>query len=178
MTKLKKDRSQVHRSIANLEEDAKDIAGILERLEMESSQAVSDSTLPGLAMSKGNLVWPIRGRIIRPFGLTRDKRGIELSNPGIDIEAKSGADVLAAAGGLVIYINWLRGYGQFIIVDHGRGYYTLYANLSDILVDTGDRVKAGELIALTGDSGSLEGPKLHFEVRYRKDQLNPEEWLR
>ncbi len=178
ITKLKKDRSQVQRSIAGLEEDAKEIAGILERLELESSQAPSDSTLPGLAMSKGNLVWPVRGRIIRPFGLARDKRGIELSNPGVDIEAKSGADVLAAAGGLVMYINWLRGYGQFIIVDHGRGYYTLYANLSDILVDTGDRVKAGELIALAGDSGSLEGPKLHFEVRYKKDQLNPEEWLR
>jgi septal ring factor EnvC (AmiA/AmiB activator) len=175
---LKKDKKEVRRSISSLEDDAKDIAGILERLELESSQAGYDSTLPGLDSSKGNLVWPARGRILREFGLTRDKRGIVLSNPGIDIEAKAGADVLAAASGEVIYINWLRGYGQFVILDHGRGYYTLYANLSDVLVESGDRVKAGELIALAGDSGSLEGPKLHFEVRHKKDQLNPVEWLR
>jgi septal ring factor EnvC (AmiA/AmiB activator) len=175
---LKKDKKEVRRSITSLEDDAKEIAGILERLVLESSQAGYDSTLPGLASSKGDLVWPTRGRILREFGLTRDKRGIELSNPGIDIEAKSGSDVLAAASGKVIYVNWLRGYGQFIILDHGQGYYTLYANLSDVLVDSGDRVKAGELIALAGDSGSLEGPKLHFEIRHKKDQLNPVEWLR
>lgn len=175
---LKKDKKEVRRSITSLEDDAKEIAGILERLVLESSQAGYDSTLPGLASNKGDLVWPTRGRILREFGLTRDKRGIELSNPGIDIEAKTGSDVLAAASGKVIYVNWLRGYGQFIILDHGQGYYTLYANLSDVLVDSGDRVKAGELIALAGDSGSLEGPKLHFEIRHKKDQLNPVEWLR
>jgi septal ring factor EnvC (AmiA/AmiB activator) len=78
----------------------------------------------------------------------------------------------------VAHIDWLRGYGQFIIVDHGRGYYTLYANLSDVLVETGEKVGGGELIGLVGDSGSLEGAKLHFEVRRERDQLNPAEWLR
>jgi septal ring factor EnvC (AmiA/AmiB activator) len=176
--KLKKDRGEIQRSITSLEDDAKDIAGILEELERQAQPDISGATLPGLASNKGNLIWPARGKILRGFGVLRDKRGIELSNPGIDIEAKSGSDVVAAASGVVIYIDWLRGYGQFIIVDHGLGYYTLYANLSDVLVESGDHVKAGELIALVGDSGSLEGPKLHFEVRYKKDQLNPMEWLR
>jgi murein hydrolase activator len=178
VNKLKKDKGEVKRSIAGLEDDAKDIAGIIEELERQAQTAGPASLLPGLAASKGNLIWPSRGKIIRGFGLIKDKRGIELTNPGIDIEAKAGADVLAAATGIVIYVNWLRGYGQFLIVDHGAGYYTLYANLSDVLVESGDQVTAGELIALVGDSGSLEGPKLHFEVRYKKDQLNPMEWLR
>jgi murein hydrolase activator len=178
VNKLKKDKGEVKRSIAGLEDDAKDIAGIIEELERQAQSAGPGALLPGLAANKGNLIWPSRGKIIRGFGLIKDKRGIELTNPGIDIEAKAGADVLAAASGVVIYINWLRGYGQFLIVDHGAGYYTLYANLSDVLVESGDQVTAGELIALVGDSGSLEGPKLHFEVRYKKDQLNPTEWLR
>jgi septal ring factor EnvC (AmiA/AmiB activator) len=178
VNKLKKDKGEIESSIAGLEDDAKNIAGILEDLERQARPDESGTVLPGLAESKGNLIWPARGKILRGFGTMKDKRGIELSNPGIDIDAKLGSDVLAAASGVVIYVDWLRGYGQFIIVDHGAGYYTLYANLSDVLVESGDHVTAGELIALVGDSGSLEGPKLHFEVRHKKDQLNPMEWLR
>ena len=176
--KVKKDRNEIEKSISRLEDDAREVAGIIENLQAQSAATEDTLAFPGLANSKGNLVWPTQGKIIRPFGLLKDSRGIQLSNPGIDIQAKNGADVLAAAGGEVIYTSWLRGYGQFIIVNHGRGYYTLYANLSDILVETGDKVKAGELIALVGDSGSLEGPKLHFEIRYKKEQLDPSDWLR
>jgi septal ring factor EnvC (AmiA/AmiB activator) len=176
--RLKNDKSEVQKSIARLEEDAKEIAGILEELESQGRLAEEDSSLVGLADSKGDLIWPVQGRIFRKFGTTKDKRGIVLSNPGIDIQAKLGTDVQAAAPGTIIYTSWLRGYGQFIIIDHGKGYYTLYANLSDILVEVGDHIKGGELIALVGDSGSLEGPKLHFEVRHRKEQLDPMDWLR
>jgi murein hydrolase activator len=176
--RVKKDRNEIEKSISRLEDDAREVSGIIENLRAQSTIPEDTLAFPGLANSKGNLIWPAQGKIMRPYGLLKDSRGIELSNPGIDIQAKSGADVLAAAGGEVIYISWLRGYGQFIIVNHGRGYYTLYANLSDILVETGDKVRAGELIALVGDSGSLEGPKLHFEVRYKKEQLDPTEWLR
>jgi septal ring factor EnvC (AmiA/AmiB activator) len=176
--KLKKDRNKVEKSISELEDDEREISGIIEDLQQQQSQMPLDTSLIGLAKARGDLIWPVRGKIIRQFGNSRDKRGIELTNPGIDIQAKIGANVAAAAPGTIIYINWLRGYGQFIIIDHGLGYYTLYANLSDILVDIGDRVNAGELIALVGDSGSLEGPKLHFEIRYRKEQLNPMDWLR
>jgi septal ring factor EnvC (AmiA/AmiB activator) len=176
--KLKKDKKEIEKSITKLEDDAKEMAGILENLELEREQALVDTTLPGLDSKKGDLIWPIQGKIIRGFGSIKDERGLVLSNPGVDIQTAVGSDVYSAATGLVAYVSWLRGYGQFIIIDHGRGYYTLYANLSDVLVERGDRVSAGELIALAGDSGSLEGPKLHFEVRHKKDQLDPTEWLR
>jgi septal ring factor EnvC (AmiA/AmiB activator) len=174
--KVRKDKGEVAKSIGKLEGDAKEISGILENLERELTLA--DTTLLGIEQKRGDLIWPVRGKIIREFGQMKDKRGIVLSNPGIDIQAQMGSDVVSAAPGIVAYVSWLRGYGQFIIIDHGRGYYTLYAHLSDVLVESGERVSAGELIAMVGDSGSLEGPKLHFEVRHRKEQLDPAEWLR
>jgi septal ring factor EnvC (AmiA/AmiB activator) len=176
--RLKNDKGEVERSIAQLEEDGKQISGIIEDLEAKSGEGTFDSGLLGLDDSKGNLIWPVHGKILRAFGLSTDKRGIKLSNSGIDIQSQLGTDVMAAAQGKVIYISWLRGYGQFVIVDHGKGYYTLYANLSEIMVETGNSVKAGETIGLVGDSGSLEGAKLHFELRHKKDQLDPAEWLR
>ena len=176
--RLKRDKIEVEKSITQLEEDGKQITGIIEDLEIKSGEGAVDSGLLGLDDSKGNLIWPVHGKIIRPFGLTTDKRGIKLSNSGIDIQSQLGSDVVAAAQGKVIYISWLRGYGQFVIVDHGKGYYTLYANLSEIMVETGDSVKAGEVIGLVGDSGSLEGAKLHFELRHKKEQLDPSGWLR
>ena len=176
--RVRKDRGEIEKSISQLESDAREIAGIIENLEAQSLAPEDSLGFPGLEGGKGNLIWPTQGKIMRQFGAIKDQRGIELSNPGIDIQAKMGANVVAASSGEVIYISWLRGYGQFIIINHGMGYFTLYANLSDILVETGDRIRAGELIALVGDSGSLEGPKLHFEVRYKREQLNPMEWLR
>jgi len=134
--------------------------------------------LAGLENHRGNLIWPIQGKIVRSFGTTKDKRGIKLTNPGIDIRGLSGSSVAAAAAGKIIYISWLRGYGQFIILDHGANYYTLYANLTDIYVETGDMIKAGEVIAEIGDLGSLEGSILHFELRLKKESLDPLEWLR
>jgi septal ring factor EnvC (AmiA/AmiB activator) len=178
VNKLRKDKKEIVKSISKLEGDARQIAEILETLELEREQALVDTALPGLAKKRGDLVWPAQGKIMRGFGSVKDKRGIVLSNPGVDIQAGIGADVLAAATGAVAYVNWLRGYGQFVIIDHGQGYYTLYAHLSDVLVEPGERVSAGELIALAGDSGSLEGPKLHFEIRHKKEQLDPTEWLR
>lgn len=178
INKLKKDKREVQRSIAQIESDAIEIEGIIEGLQQEQQASGAVTGLNGLADARGNLLWPAIGKVTREFGAVTDKRGLTLFNPGIDIQARLNSNVLAAAEGVVMYISWLRGYGQFIILDHGQAYCTLYANLSDILVETGDHVMAGELIGLVGDSGSLEGPKLHFELRHRKEQLNPTEWLR
>jgi murein DD-endopeptidase MepM/ murein hydrolase activator NlpD len=103
---------------------------------------------------------------------------LEITNPGIDIKASYGTRVKAAAVGKVIYVSWLRGYGQFIIIDHGKSFYTLYANLSSASVEVDDNVTAGQAIAEVGDSGTLEGPRLHFELRHKKESLNPLDWLR
>ena len=85
-------------------------------------------------------------------------------------------DVRHKAG--VAYRGWLKGYGNLLVLDHGDGYYTLYAHASQLLVDEGDQVKGGDLIGRVGETGSVEGPRLHFEVRYQSRAEDPQLWLR
>ena len=81
-------------------------------------------------------------------------------------------------GGHVIYTGWFKGYGNLIILDHDNEYYTLYAHVADILVKEGDEVRQGQRIGTVGDTGSLEGPRLYFEVRFQGKPQDPEQWLR
>ncbi len=178
LDRLRKDKSAVARSMESLEKDAGRIASILDDLQTDINIKLEPSELPGLEGSKADLIWPVHGRIIRSFGTRKDARGLEITNPGIDIKASYGTRVKAAAVGKVIYVSWLRGYGQFIIIDHGKSFYTLYANLSSASVEVDDNVTAGQAIAEVGDSGTMEGPRLHFELRHKKESLNPLDWLR
>ena len=77
-----------------------------------------------------------------------------------------GTSITAVAPGHVLYTGWFRGYGNLIIVDHGGEYYTLYAHASNIRVAEGDEIKQGQAIGTVGDTGSLQGPRLYFEVRH------------
>ncbi len=178
LIRVRGDKSHLEKSIENLEDDVIRVAGIFDDIQAESEDDTIALNLPGLNNSRGDLIWPVHGKILSEFGTNKDKRGIKLTNPGIDIKASIGANVKSAASGRIIYISWLRGYGQFIIIDHGRGYYTLYSNLDDIFVEPGDNVLAGEVIARAGESGYFDSPSLHFELRLKKEQLNPVEWLR
>ena len=100
-------------------------------------------------------------------------------NNGVDIEAVVGTPVRAVARARVEYISEDYGtYGQMIILNHGDGYFTLYGHLSEIDVTVGQEVEAGKQIARSGDSGSLKGPILHFEVRKGGTPLDPEQWLK
>jgi septal ring factor EnvC (AmiA/AmiB activator) len=98
-------------------------------------------------------------------------------NRGIEIAAAQGKDIVAVAEGAVIYADWFKGYGRLIIVDHGSGYFTLYAHASDILVKAGEAVRGGHVIGKVGDSGSLEGPQLYFELRHKGKPQDPLAWL-
>ncbi len=97
---------------------------------------------------------------------------------GITVRAPYGAPIRAVADGHVLYAGWFRGYGRILIVDHGDGYYTLVAHASEILRRVGDPVHGGEEIARVGDSGSLEGPIVYFEIRREGRPLDPKEWIR
>ena len=178
LEKLRDDKSMVAGAMDRLEEDTRVISGIFEDIESGKGDDAARKEYPGLENKRGDLIWPVYGSIVRTFGTKKDKRGIKLTNPGIDIKALYGSKVSAAAAGRVIYVGWLRGYGQFIILDHGDSFYTLYANLESTNVEVDDEVRAGQAIALVGDSGTLEGSRLHFELRQGKQQINPVDWLR
>ena len=109
---------------------------------------------------------------------THPRFGTETLRTGIDIEAPEGAPIRAVAAGSVAYRGWLKGYGNLLVLDHGDGYHTLYAHASQVLVDEGDQVKVGELIGRVGETGSVEGPRLYFEVRYQGRAEDPGLWLR
>lgn len=119
--------------------------------------------------STGYFLWPNRGKISSRFGnRSRD------NHKGIDISSPTGSDIYAADGGVVTFADWDDGgYGYMVIIDHGNGYVTYYAHCNALLVNEGDRVSQGDLIAYVGSTGLSTGPHLHFEVRLNGTPVNP-----
>jgi len=129
---------------------------------------------------KGKLPWPLIGKIITHFGLQRHPQFNTVTlNNGIEI-APVGQDrtVRAVHAGKVVYADNFQGYGDLVIVDHGLNYYSLYGHCADFLINKGDWVQEGQPIAIAGDSGSLKGLCLYFEIRYKTKALDPLQWLR
>lgn len=128
---------------------------------------------------KGHLALPTAGHIEVGFGHIVDPQfGTVLNQKGLDVRAEEGSPVVAVAAGRVVYAGQLRGYGNLIIVDQGQGYFTLYAHLQAIEHQVGDELAPGARIGLVGDTGSLKGPYLYFEIRHHGTPLNPAEWLK
>ncbi|PTQ08565.1 hypothetical protein CLG96_15335 [Sphingomonas oleivorans] len=118
----------------------------------------------------GRFVWPLSGRIIRPFGpLAGGQR-----NDGINIAAKLGDPIMAASDGVVAYAgNGLAAYGGLVLIRHGDGWLTAYGHADELLVKRGQSVKRGQLIARAGESGFATQPQLHFEIRQGRKPVNP-----
>ncbi|MDR7866365.1 MAG: peptidoglycan DD-metalloendopeptidase family protein [Sporomusaceae bacterium] len=122
----------------------------------------------------GVLIWPASGPITSPYGWrTHPIFGTQRYHSGIDIGADYGEPIRAADGGVVIYADWMGGYGKAVIVDHGAGISTLYAHSSELLVGEGQRVYKGQVVARIGSTGYSTGPHLHFEVRQNGSPVNP-----
>ncbi len=173
-------QSQAHEGAAQeLQQAEQRLQALIERLERRRRTEPEFVPPSGpFARARGRLPWPARGRIVGRYGLqTHPEFGTATQNNGIDIEAAPGTAVHAVADGKVDYRDWLTGYGNCVILNHGGGYYTLYAHLSDVLVSTGQQVAGGGVIARSGDTGSLKGPMLHFEVRRGASAMDPLGWL-
>ena len=127
---------------------------------------------------KGQLPWPAEGRIIAKFGRQwNSKLKTTTENPGIDIKGQPGSPIRTVLGGVVTTITYIRGYGTTIIVDHGGGFYTVYSHVTNIQTIVDGQVRNGDIIAYMGDSGSINGSKLHFEIWGKGQKLDPEKWL-
>jgi septal ring factor EnvC (AmiA/AmiB activator) len=127
---------------------------------------------------RGKLPRPADGPVAVGFGrVVNPKFNTVTIQNGIDIAAPAGAPVRAVAPGRVVHAGWFRGYGNLVIVDHGAGYHTLVAHLGGMSTAMGEEVAAGEVIGTVGDSGSLKGPYLYFEVRERGRPVDPRPWL-
>jgi murein DD-endopeptidase MepM/ murein hydrolase activator NlpD len=123
---------------------------------------------PDFREERITLVWPVEGPVISTFG--QRSRGW---HAGIDITAEMGSEVYAAAPGTIVYSGWIRAYGQVVKIQHSNGFITLYAHNQKNLVEVGEDVEAGQLIATVGRSGHATGPHVHFEVRRDGKAYNP-----
>jgi septal ring factor EnvC (AmiA/AmiB activator) len=143
----------------------------------ETARAADNSNYDRLV--RKSMPWPVEGRVVTHYGSYRHPMlNTVTSNLGIDIAAPVGTPVRSVASGRVTAITWQRGYGNLMIISHADGYYTVYSHLADIGVALNDEVAAAQTIGAVGETGSLQGPTLHFQVWQREGALNPEEWLR
>ncbi len=128
---------------------------------------------------KGLLNMPVNGKIISFFGqYINDKFNVVNFRSGIEIRADRGEPIRAIFGGRIIYADWFKGYGNMIIIDHGNSYYSVYAHAEELFAAKGDMVEKGEVVATVGDTGSMIGPVLHFEVRHHGKPVDPLEWIK
>lgn len=178
LAEIKKNKVAFQHMMAELRESSDQLQQLLKRLQ---SQEISLPS-PFIPMNehKGKLPWPINGKIITRFGPEKHPKFNTITvNNGIEI-APSGNDktIKAVHGGRVVFADYFQGYGNLIIIDHGLFYYTLYGHCSSFVVQKGDLVQPGQPIAVVGDSDSIKGDCLYFEIRYRARAVNPLQWLR
>jgi septal ring factor EnvC (AmiA/AmiB activator) len=171
------------KSLKELEQSSLEIKNIIERIykqREEDSKKVSQKEVPAITLKpkKGILALPVQGKLISEYGRQKNTDfNTYTFNSGIDISAPLGQVVHAAGSGEVIYTGNIKGYGQIIIIDHGGRTTTLYAHLSKILIDIGDKVKKGQIVGQVGDSGGVSSTRLHFEVRVEGKPTDPMNWL-
>ncbi len=134
----------------------------------------NEFTGANFAALKGKLRLPVRGEVANRFGASREDSGI--SWKGLFIRAKEGADVKSVASGRVVFADWLRGFGNLIIVDHGDGYMSLYGNNQAVLKQVGETVRAGDSIASVGNSGGNPTNGLYYELRNQSRPFDPLSW--
>ena len=169
-------------AIKELETASAQLQTLLNRLEREiREKAKAEVFIPagkGFGTFRGKLAFPVEGRILSTFGKNENPKFNTFTvQKGIEIEAAIGAEIRAVYDGRVLYSDWFKGYGKILIIDYGEGYYTLSGHASALLKNVGEEVRGGEGVALVGDTGSLKGPCLYFEIRQRGKPLDPLEWL-
>ena len=166
------EQNRMSRLIADLEQTEKELAGMV--TDMQSTVGSS-----AFRARRGQLPYPAAGLVEVGFGKVVNPRFNTVTvQKGIDIRAAEGAEVRSIATGSVVFSGWLKGYGNLVIVDHGSNYHSLYAHLSNSQVDVGNEVEEGETIGQVGDTGSLKGSYLYFEIRKSGQAVDPLPWLK
>lgn len=166
-------------ALKELEEASRRLQTLIEQLGKKRASASSFAGANRFSAEKRKFNFPADGAIITHFGKQEDREFSTIAfNSGIEIGAASGSPIKAISDGAVIYADWFKGYGNLIIIDHGDGYYTLSGHACELIKHVGEQVKAGETIGYVGDTGSLKGANLYFEIRHHGKPLNPLDWFK
>jgi len=169
--------SKIRRSISSDKNYLAELQRNETRLKAEIAKAAKRNQVPmdGLARQKGRLPWPVKGKVLHSFGT---KQTGQVNWKGMVIAANYGDSVKSVYSGTVVFADYLRGYGLVVLLDHGKGDMTLYGYNQTLLKKEGDKVAAGETIALAGDTGGQESSSLYFEIRRNSKVQNPKSWLK
>jgi len=177
---VRKEKSVQLAAVESLKQAARDLDEKIKKLGVGSTSAAAQeyTAAEPFQAYKGLLKMPVKGKIVSLFGKFKNT-SYQVVNfrSGIEIQTDRGEPIAAVYAGKILYADWFKGYGNMIIIDHGENYYTVYAHIEETFKSTGDTVEAGEVIATVGDSGSISGPKLYFEVRHHGKPLDPMQWL-
>lgn len=166
-------RRDYEKKIEELEQISKEIEKHIQKL-------VAERAARGIVVKggTGKFIWPLQGRITSRYGNRRSPFSRRMQfHTGLDIANSYGTPIKAADGGEVIFSGWWGGYGKAVIIDHGKGFSTVYAHMSRIYVQKDQQVDKGQVIGLVGSTGYSTGPHLHFEVRRNGATQDPEKWL-
>lgn len=179
---VKQEKNVYEATLKDLEESSTNLWAMIKLAEREKKVAKKPAPearkAPPAGSGRNRFPWPVSGQLLTRFGVQRHPQfGTVVYRRGIDIAARVGDEVRVVHDGQVVYADWYKGYGRLVIVDHGEGLYSLYGHLSQLEVGGGDRVTRGQVIGLAGDTGSLKGPKLYFEVRRNGEAEDPLLWL-
>jgi murein hydrolase activator len=188
-SKVSDDIDKNRKQLSTLKRDEERLSQLIERLAKEAARKnkkprkrITNQALPdadtgsgSFRLLKGRLRLPVIGELMNRFGGQRQDSG--LSWKGLFISAKPGREVKAVAVGRVVYADWLRGFGNLLILDHGDGYMSLYGNNESLLKQVGEETRAGEPIAATGNSGGNPDSGLYFELRFQGKPFDPIPWV-
>ncbi|MFN7135602.1 MAG: murein hydrolase activator EnvC family protein, partial [Myxococcales bacterium] len=168
---LLEEKSLREKTLAELKRQQAELSEYVENLRPESRRTT-------FGRRKGRLPYPARGFIEVAFGkVLNPKFNTVTFQNGIDLRAPEGTEVRAVAAGRVVHAGDFKGYGNLVIVDHGEGYHTLFAHLSTIERQVGEELEEGDLLGRVGDTGSLKGAYLYFEIREKGKPVDPRQWL-
>jgi septal ring factor EnvC (AmiA/AmiB activator) len=184
-TKRKDELASLHEGLMEQQDLKEKTLKELYRVQADLSRYVRDlpaaeskKVKASFTRKKGKMPFPVKGLIEVGFGkVLNPKFNTVTFQKGIDIRASEGADVSVVGPGKVVHAGPFRGYGNLVIVDHGEGYHSLYAHLGTLKKAVGDDVDSGEVLGTVGDTGSLKGPYLYFEIREAGKPVDPREWL-
>ena len=181
LASVREQKSVYENTLRELEESSASLWAMVKRSEQErpSQPKQSSPRQPAATGVDANrLPWPLEGQVLTRFGMQRHPQfRTMVFRRGIEISAREGEAVHAVSDGNVAFADWYKGYGRLMIVEHGPGFYTLYGNLSRLDLKKGDRVTKSQVLGLAGDTGSLKGSKLYFEMRRNGEAQDPLLWL-
>ncbi len=191
LAQIKKDRTKLQTELKEKQNLFKEIETLISKLQNDENEMKKrekelakirsekkKSTIGNFASLKGKMPWPVEGKIIAHFG---EQKNLELNtvteNSGIDIKVMPGTAVEAILDGMITTITYLRGYGNLIIIDHGGGYFSVYANIEKISFAENDYIQQYDILGYIPDDKNNQS-RLHFEIWGNNIKLDPEKWLK